>query len=158
MFPKIIQNKTDTIFFFYDTTDNQTPYSVATIKYINDNALHFKSLLVKGDTIEFKDDTTEYTIHRIPEPAYTLTEEMIYREKIKHLKNPDEYMSALQRNPDNYRDWYHSRELLLGVKYGEIEKEKALKRINILLESDNLRNIELRNYHKLVKKEIKKFK
>ncbi len=157
-FPRLYRLKQDTIFFFYDTTDNQLPYSVQTIEYINDDALHFKSLLVKGDSVEFKDDTTEYTIHRISEPAYTLTDEMTYRNKYRHLTNPDEYMSALQNNPDNYNAWYQSRELLFGVKYGEIEKDKALKRINRILESDNLKNIDLRNYNKLVKKEIKNIK
>ena len=130
--------KHDTIFFFYDSIENQKPHYVQTIEYINDDALLFQ------------DDSTEFIIHRIPEPAYSLTDEMNYRKEFRHLTNPDEYLSALQNNPNNYNDWYHCRELLFGVKYGEIEKDKALIRINKILETDNLRNIELRNYHKLL--------
>lgn len=140
---KFYSLKHDTIFLYYDSTKNQQPYYAATIEHINNDALLFKN------------DTTEFVIHRIPEPAYTLTNEMQYRKKFTYLTNSDldAYMSALKNNPENYYGWYSSRELLFGVEYGEIEKDKALKRINSILSSDNI-NKNLKSFNKRVKREI----
>lgn len=136
----------DTIFFFYNSVENLQPYYVQTIEYLNDDALLFK------------DDTTEYIIHRIPEPAYTVSDEMHYRKKFRHLTDPDKYMSALQSNPENYHAWYQSRKLLFDVLNGEQDRESALERINSVLASDYNASKDLREYNKLVKKEIKKIK